>query len=107
MTTDNKIIAVLAQLKEGVVGIYIQKKINQIEKEEVWGWDDFVKEVKIVFSNKNKTVNAKWKIKKFKQRKKHIVNFIIEFKILDINVIFLLKKNVRSDIIKSILEYLY
>jgi len=35
MTTDNKIIAVLAQLKEGVVGIYIQKKINQIEKEEV------------------------------------------------------------------------
>jgi len=62
----------------------------------------------------NKAVNAKWKIKKFKQRKKYIVNFIIEFKILDIKAktdniyaIFLLKKNVRSNIIKSISEYLY
>jgi len=43
---------------------------------------------------------------------KHIVNFIIEFETLamkteidDIHVIFLLKKNVRSDIIKIILEY--
>jgi len=46
------------------------------------------------------------------QRKKHIADFIIEFEVLamktetdDIHIIFLLKKNVRRDIIKTILEY--
>ena len=49
----------------------------------------------------------------FKQEKKHIADFIIEFKALamkaeidDIHAIFLLKKNVRSNIIKTILRYL-
>jgi len=46
------------------------------------------------------------------QRKKHIVDFIIEFEALamktetdNIHVIFLLKKNVRKDINRTILEY--
>jgi len=45
--------------------------------------------------------------------KKHITDFMIEFKVLvmkaetdDMHAIFLLKKNVRSNIIKTILEYL-
>ena len=49
----------------------------------------------------------------FKQDKKHIANFMIEFKVLAIKAknnnicaIFLLKKNVRTNIIKTILEYL-
>ena len=49
----------------------------------------------------------------FKQGKKHIANFMIEFKVLaikdeidDLHVIFLLKKNIQIDIIKMILEYL-
>jgi len=49
----------------------------------------------------------------FKQGKKYIVDFIIKFEVLaiktktnDIDVIFLLKKNVRSNIIKTILGYL-
>ena len=53
------------------------------------------------------------KIETFKQIKKHIVNFMIEFEALAINAeidnihtIFLLKMNVKSDIIKTILEYL-
>jgi len=48
-----------------------------------------------------------------KHSKKHIVDFIIKFKALaiktetdNIYVIFLLKKNVRRDINKTILEYL-
>ena len=48
----------------------------------------------------------------FKQSKKHIANFIIEFKTLaikaetdDLHAIFLLKKNIKTDIIKIILEY--
>jgi len=66
-----------------------------------------------VFSNKSKIADAKWKIKTFKQSKKHIADFIIEFKALaikaktdDIHTIFLLKKNIRTDIIKTILGYL-
>ena len=66
-----------------------------------------------MFSNKIKAADAKWKIETFKQGKKNIADFMIEFNVLamkvDINelhAIFLLKKNVRHDIIKTILGYL-
>ena len=49
----------------------------------------------------------------FKQGKKNMVYFMIEFKALamkvdmdELYVIFLLKKNIQQDIIKTILEYL-
>ena len=35
IATDDKITAVLAQLREGIAEIYVQKKIDQIEEEEV------------------------------------------------------------------------
>ena len=67
----------------------------------------------MTFSDKTKAANAEWKIETFKQGKKNIANFIIEFEALamktDINelhAIFLLKKNVQHDIMKTILEYL-
>ena len=48
-----------------------------------------------------KAVDTKWKIESFKQEKKNIVDFMIEFNILaikvdtdELHVIFLLKKNV-------------
>jgi len=60
-----------------------------------------------------KAADAKWKIKTFKQGKKNIVDFMIEFDALaikadtdELHAIFLLKKNIRQDIIKMILEYL-
>ena len=59
-----------------------------------------------------KAADAKWKIKSFKQGKKNIVDFMIEFDALamkaDINelhAIFLLKKNIWHNIIKTILGY--
>jgi len=65
-----------------------------------------------VFSNKSKIADNKWKIKLFRQGKKHITDLMIEFKALamkdetnNIHAIFLLKKNIRSDIIKKILGY--
>ena len=65
-----------------------------------------------MFSDKSKAADAEWKIETFKQGKKHIVDFIIEFKVLamkadtdDLYAIFLLKKNVQYDIIKTILGY--
>jgi len=63
-----------------------------------------------VVATTSKTTDADWKIKLFRQEKKHFTNIIIKFKVLAMkaktHVIFLLKKNVRTDIIKTILEYL-
>ena len=66
-----------------------------------------------MFSDKMKAADAKWKIETFKQEKKDIVDFMIEFETLaikidtnDLHAIFLLKKNVRHNIIKMILRYL-
>ena len=49
----------------------------------------------------------------FQQSKKYIADFMIEFEMLaikaetdDIHAIFLLKKNIRADIVKTILGYL-
>ena len=54
-----------------------------------------------MFSDKTKTADAKWKIETFKQGKKNIADFIIEFNALamkadtdELYTIFLLKKNV-------------
>ena len=59
-----------------------------------------------------KAADAKWKIETFKQEKKNTADFMIEFKALaikadtdELHTIFLLKKNVRHDIIKIILGY--
>jgi len=37
----------------------MQKKIDQIEEDNVQDYDDFVKEIKISFSNKSKIADAK------------------------------------------------
>jgi len=111
---NDRITAILACLRRDIVRIYIQKKLNELDKElSTQDWDDFVKEIKTMFSNKTKAVDAKWKIESFKQEKKNIVDFMIEFEALVIKVdtnelhaIFLLKKNVQQDIIKTILGYL-
>ena len=114
METDNRITIILAHLREGVAGIYIQKKLNEINKElRTQDWEDFVKEIKTMFSDKTKAADAEWKIESFKQGKKNTADFIIEFDTLamkantdELHTIFLLKKNVQPDIIKTILEYL-
>jgi len=102
METDDRITVFLAHLRGGVVGIYAQRKLNELDKKlGTQDWDDFVKELKTTFSNKTKAADAKWRIEKFKQEKKNIVDFIIEFEALamkadtdELHAIFLLKKNV-------------
>ena len=102
VAADKKITTVLAQLRGGVVGIYTQKKIDELENtEDTQSWEEFVKEIKTVFSNKSKAADAEWKIETFKQDRKHIADFIIEFEALamkaetdDLHMIFLLKKNI-------------
>jgi len=71
-----------------------------------------VKELKTMFSDKSKAVDAEWKIETFKQGKRNTADFMIEFEALamkadtdELHAIFLLKKNVQHDIIKTILGY--
>ena len=111
--TDDKIIAILAYLRGGVAGIYTQKKLNELdENNDIQNWDDFVQEIKNMFSDKTKVADTKWKIETFKQGKRNTADFMIEFDALatktdidELYVIFLLKKNIQQDIIKMILGY--
>ena len=113
LETNDRITAILACLRGGVAGIYAQKKLNELDKDnDTQDWDEFVKELKTTFSDKSKAADAEWKIKTFKQGKRNTVDFIIEFEALamkadtdELHAIFLLKKNVRHDIIKTILGY--
>ena len=111
--TNDRITAILACLRRDVVGIYAQQKLDELDKElGTWDWEDFVKELKTTFSDKTKAADTKWKIETFKQGKKNMANFIIKFEALamkadtdELHAIFLLKKNIWHDIIKTILDY--
>ena len=113
METDDNITAILACLRRGIVGIYAQKKLNELDKElSIQDWEDFVKEIKMTFNNRTKAADAKQRIESFKQRKQNMADFMIEFKALaikadidELHTIFLLKKNMQQDIIKTILGY--
>ena len=110
LKTDDRITAILAHLRRGVAGIYAQRKLDKLNKElGIQDWEEFVKEIKTMFSDKMKAADAKWKIKTFKQGKWNTADFMIEFKALAMKAdtdklyaIFLLKKNIW---IKTILEY--
>ena len=102
VAADDKITTVLAWLREGIAGIYTQKKIDELEDiEDTQDWEKFVREIKTAFSDKSKAADAEWKIETFRQGKKHIADFMIKFEALamkvetdNIHMIFLLKKNV-------------
>ena len=110
---DNRITAILTRLRGGVAGIYAQKKLDELDEDnDTQDWDEFVKELKTMFSDKSKAADAEWKIETFKQGKQNTTDFMIEFEALamkadtdELHAIFLLKKNVQQDIIKMILGY--
>ena len=50
--------------------IYAQKKLDKLNKDlGIHDWEEFVKEIKTMFSDKTKAADAKWKIESFKQEK--------------------------------------
>ena len=60
METNNRITAILVHLREGVASIYVQKKLDKLDKElEIQDWEEFIKEIKIMFSDKTKAADAK------------------------------------------------
>ena len=88
--TNNRITAILACLREDIAGIYAQRKLDKLDKElKTQDWEDFIKEIKIIFSDKMKAADAKWKIKSFKQGKKNAADFMIEFDILAIQMSYM------------------
>ena len=111
--TDDRITAILACLRGGVAGIYAQKKLDKLDEENnTQDQEDFVKEIKMTFSDKTKAADTEQKIETFKQERKNTADFIIEFETLamkadtdELHTIFLLKKNAKHDIIKTILGY--
>jgi len=67
METDNRIIAILACFRGGIADIYTQKKLDGLNKElRTQDWEEFVKEIKIMFSDKIKVADVKWRIESFK-----------------------------------------
>ena len=59
METDDRITMILARLKGGVVGIYAQKKLDELDEElRTQDWKDFIKEIKTMFSDKMKATDA-------------------------------------------------
>ena len=102
METDDRIMAILARFRRDVAGIYAQRNLNKLDKETgTQNWEDFIWEIKTTFSDKTKTADIEWKIEIFKQGKKNIADFMIEFNVLamkvdtdELHAIFLLKKNI-------------
>ena len=58
--TSDRITAILACLRGDIAGIYTQRKLNGLNKElGTQDWEDFVKEIKIMFSDKMKIADTK------------------------------------------------
>ena len=51
METNNRITVILAHLKGGVAGIYVQRKLDKLDKEtRIQDWKEFVQEIKTTLS---------------------------------------------------------
>jgi hypothetical protein len=110
---DQKITAVISRLRGGTAGIYAQGKLEELEEnDDTSSWTEFEDEMKKMFGDLMQTHDAEHQIETLKQGKEHIADFMIKFQALKVrartdeaHAIFLLKKNVRSDVIKTILGY--
>ena len=92
----------------------MQKKIDQMKKKKI----SRIETVLLKKSRQYLVIRVRQQIpngrlKKIEMFKQHITDFMIEFEVLaikietdDIHMIFLLKKNIRSNIIKTMLGYL-
>jgi len=57
--TDDRITAIIACLRGGIVSIYVQRKLDELDKEiRTQDWEDFIQEIKTTFSNKMKAADT-------------------------------------------------
>jgi hypothetical protein len=110
---DMKITATISRMRGGTAGNFATHWTDKVANtDDTMDWKAFDDNLTGSFSMGNEKETAQWKIKSFKQGNRHITDFIIEFHVLkttsktnDAHAIFLLKKNIRQDIIKTILRY--
>jgi hypothetical protein len=110
---NSKIAIITSKMKGGVAGFFAQKWENTlIHDDDMANWDKFKSEIEHSFSLGDTTKIARIQIKDFKQGNQHINDFIIRFGVLkdtskidETHAIFLLKRHVKSDIIKIIMGY--
>jgi hypothetical protein len=111
---DMKITATIPWMRGGTAGNFATHWMDKVTNtDDTMDWKAFGDDLTGSFSMGNEKETAQWKIKSFKQGNCHIADFLIEFHVLkttsktdDAHAIFLLKKNIRQDIIKTILGYL-
>jgi hypothetical protein len=112
-TPDMKIAATISQMRGGTAGNFATHWTDKVANmDDTMDWKAFDDDFTGSFSMGNEKEITQWKIESFKQGNRHIADFLIEFHVLkttsktdDAHAIFLLKKNIRQDIIKTILGY--
>jgi hypothetical protein len=100
-------------MKGGVAGFFAQKWENTlVHNDDTADWAKFKSEIESSFSLGDTTKIARNQIEEFKQGNQHINDFVIRFGVLretsnidETHTIFLLKRHVKSDIIKIIMGY--
>jgi hypothetical protein len=110
---DMKITATISRMRGGTAGNFATHWTDKVANmDDTMNWKAFDDDLTGSFSMGNEKETTQWKIKSFKQGNRHIADFLIEFHVLktasktdDAHAIFLLKKNIRQDIIKTILGY--
>jgi hypothetical protein len=112
-SSDSRVLAILARLRDGTAGIYAEGKFAQIEEGHTPTWKTFAAELEQTFSDDSLRTKSEAQIEKFKQRENmHTADFILQFDVFkiraktdDAHAIFLLKRHTRADIIKAIMGY--
>jgi hypothetical protein len=110
---DMKITAIIFRMRGGTAGNFTTHWTDKVANmDDTMDWKAFEEDFTGFFSMGNKKETAQWKIKSFKQGNCHIADFLIKFHVLkttsktdEAHAIFLLKKNIRQDIIKTVLGY--
>ena len=108
-----KILVSISRLRGDIPGFFAADWTDKIVKsEDTPDWDRFEKALKDAFGLGDEKETAQWRIESFKQGNRHISDFIIEFHVLmnkakvdKSHAIFLLRKNVKQEIIRNILAF--
>jgi hypothetical protein len=110
---EEKAIVVISRLQGGTAGMFAAAKADIIlNGDDTLDWEEFEKEVVSTFSDDALQTRAEHNIEKCKQKDRNTADFLIEFHVLkqqskteDRHAMYLLKRNIRPDIIRTITGY--
>ena len=113
VTTDNdKIIACISRMHNGTAGALAALIADRINRNNKITWKEFEKEMKEAFIDGKEKEKSEVAIETLVQGRRPIIDYLVEFNLLknkagtdDQHAVFLLKKNVWKDIIRTILSF--